>query len=312
MSPSSTSSGSLPSRAARQLAGALAKLRLDVGVAEPLVDLLLGRAAMHLAALGLGDPVLGDREPARDRVLAQLHVVRGGAGEVLEQVAEGIGGDDPQIDRDAVVGQRPNSVRSRRARCRDQRVGSKLLGERPADRRRWRSGRCPCRSRCGGGPSPRPRPGRRRDARAAPQQAPRRPAARRRAAAARPRPRRRPPSVRGPRGCSPRPSAPAPSARGSAAPRRRRGGRPGRRSPARRRAAAPSSPPGPGTRVTAIRVGGNFFFSFTAEGISPVSSRVTIFSCRVLPIPGSSIARPARASSSTETGDSRTVLAASW
>ena len=41
---------------------ALAQLRLDVGVAEPLVDLVLGRAEVDLAGLGVGDPVLGDRE----------------------------------------------------------------------------------------------------------------------------------------------------------------------------------------------------------------------------------------------------------
>ena len=74
-----------------QLAAALAQLRLDVGVAEPLVDLLLGLAELDLAALGLGDAVLGDREAAADRLFAQLHVVGLGAGEVLQQVAEGGG-----------------------------------------------------------------------------------------------------------------------------------------------------------------------------------------------------------------------------
>ena len=54
-----------------QLAAPLAQLGLDVGVAEALVDLLLGRAELGLTALGVGDPVLGDREAARDRVLAQ-------------------------------------------------------------------------------------------------------------------------------------------------------------------------------------------------------------------------------------------------
>ena len=72
-----------------QLAAALAQLRLDVGVAEALVDLLLALAEVDLAALGLGDAVLGDREAAADRLFAQLHVVGLGAGEVLQQVAEG-------------------------------------------------------------------------------------------------------------------------------------------------------------------------------------------------------------------------------
>ena len=63
--------------------------------------------------------------------------------------------------------------------------------------------------------------------------------------------------------------------------------------------------------VTSISEGGNFRFSFAAEGISPVSSSVTIFCSSVLPTPGSSVALPARASSSTETGLCRTTRAAS-
>ena len=113
-----------------QLAPPLAQLRLDVGVAEALVDPLLGRAELDLAALGLGDPVLGDREAAGDRVLAQLDVVGLGAGEVLEQVAEGLRGDDPQVDRDAVVGLGADAVRARVAGGGDQRVGGEVLGER--------------------------------------------------------------------------------------------------------------------------------------------------------------------------------------
>ncbi len=68
--------------------------------------------------------------------------------------------------------------------------------------------------------------------------------------------------------------------------------------------------PSPGTRVTSIRVGGNFAFSFTAAGISPVSSSASIFSASVLPTPGISVARPAAASSATETGLSRIAIAA--
>ena len=69
--------------------------------------------------------------------------------------------------------------------------------------------------------------------------------------------------------------------------------------------------PTPGILVTSTRLGGYFAFSFTAEGISPVSIRATIFSCSVLPTPGSSVARPARASSSTDTGLWRITRAAS-
>ena len=69
--------------------------------------------------------------------------------------------------------------------------------------------------------------------------------------------------------------------------------------------------PSPGIRVTSIKDGGNFSFSFAAAGISPVSDNATIFSCRVLPTPGSSVALPASASSSTETGLWRITRAAS-
>ncbi len=63
-------------------------------------------------------------------------------------------------------------------------------------------------------------------------------------------------------------------------------------------------------RVIAIRPGGNFARSRSAAGIAPVSASATIFSCSVSPIPGSSVARPARASPATDTDDSRTVSAA--
>ena len=58
-----------------QLPPTLAQLGLDVGIAEALVDGLLGRAKRDLVALDVGDPVLGDREAARHRLLAQLDVV---------------------------------------------------------------------------------------------------------------------------------------------------------------------------------------------------------------------------------------------
>ena len=69
--------------------------------------------------------------------------------------------------------------------------------------------------------------------------------------------------------------------------------------------------PSRGILVTSISEAGYFAFSFVAEGISPVSTRATIFSCKVSPIPGSSVARPASASSSTETGLWRITRAAS-
>ena len=68
--------------------------------------------------------------------------------------------------------------------------------------------------------------------------------------------------------------------------------------------------PSPGTLVTSISVGGNFAFSFTAAGISPVASRASIFSASVLPTPGMSVALPLAASSATETGLSRIAWAA--
>ncbi len=68
--------------------------------------------------------------------------------------------------------------------------------------------------------------------------------------------------------------------------------------------------PTPGTRVTSIKVGGNFAFSFAAAGISPVSSSEPIFSARVLPTPGTLVASPFATSSATETGLSRIAFAA--
>ena len=81
----------------------LAQLGRDPRQAEPLVDLLLGRAAHRLAGLVVEDPVLGDVHAAADRRLAQRDVVARRAGEVLQQVAELVGLDDPQVDAQAVV-----------------------------------------------------------------------------------------------------------------------------------------------------------------------------------------------------------------
>ena len=69
--------------------------------------------------------------------------------------------------------------------------------------------------------------------------------------------------------------------------------------------------PSPGIRVTSISEAGNLAFSLAAAGISPVVTSATIFSWRVAPIPGSSLAFPASASSSTETGLWRITRAAS-
>lgn len=63
--------------------------------------------------------------------------------------------------------------------------------------------------------------------------------------------------------------------------------------------------------MSSTREAGNFAFSFTAAGISPSSLSATIFSWIVSPIPCSSVALPARASSSIEWGLSRITRAAS-
>jgi hypothetical protein len=60
----------------------------------------------------------------------------------------------------------------------------------------------------------------------------------------------------------------------------------------------------------ATRPGGYLARSFSAAGIVPVSRRAWIFSSSVRPMPGSSTARPSRASSATEREASRTFLPA--
>ena len=82
----------------------LPELRLDVIEPEPAVDLGLGRVAGDLAGLGVGDPVLGDRQAHLDGALPQLDAVLRRPAEVLEQVPVGVGGDDPQVDSDPVLG----------------------------------------------------------------------------------------------------------------------------------------------------------------------------------------------------------------
>ena len=56
--------------------------------------------------------------------------------------------------------------------------------------------------------------------------------------------------------------------------------------------------------------GGNLARSFSTAGIVPVSTSVRTFSSSVLPMPGSDVTVPSRASAATERGASRTVLAA--
>ena len=62
--------------------------------------------------------------------------------------------------------------------------------------------------------------------------------------------------------------------------------------------------------MTEIRPTGIFARSFTAVGMSPVSSSAISFSSSVLPMFGSSVTLPSRASCMTETDESRTVRAA--
>jgi hypothetical protein len=62
--------------------------------------------------------------------------------------------------------------------------------------------------------------------------------------------------------------------------------------------------------VTSTSPLGIFFFSLSADGIEPVSSRAPIFSSIVFPTPASSSALPCRCSSATDTPASRMALAA--
>ena len=106
------------------LAAVLAQLGRDPRHAEALVDLLLGGAAGGHAGGVVEDPVLGDVQPAPDGRLAQRHVVLLGAREVLQDVAELVGLDDPQVDRHARVRAGAGGVvPGRRARLDDVEVG---------------------------------------------------------------------------------------------------------------------------------------------------------------------------------------------
>ena len=205
MSSSSTSSGSLRVARGLELAAVLAQLRRDPVHAEQLVDLLLGRARVRRLRRVVGDAVLRDVEAALDRRGAQRLVVLLRPGQVLEQVAEVLGRDDPQVDADAVVRDRARAGLPGRARLGDQRQRAERVRQRPRRRTPWRPGRCPCTCPSSASRCRRSRPGRRRAARAGRRAAPPRSAAPSTAAASASgaRPRRR----RARAGCSPRPSA---------------------------------------------------------------------------------------------------------
>ena len=125
-SSSRTSSGSVPAAAASSSPRPSTQLRRDPGQAEPLVDALLGRAARRLARRVVEDPVLRDVQPALHGRLAQRHVVVLGAGEVLQHVAELVGGDALEVDRQAGVEHHP---RARVARALDG-LHERVPGER--------------------------------------------------------------------------------------------------------------------------------------------------------------------------------------
>ena len=96
------------------------------------------RRASTSPRLGLGDPVLGDREAARHRVLAQLR--RCAALEPVKcwsRLPKALGGDDPQVDRDRRCGSGPARRWARRcpaaaisgwaARCSASAAGSSAV-----------------------------------------------------------------------------------------------------------------------------------------------------------------------------------------
>ena len=273
-----------------ELAAVLAQLGRDELHAEPLVDLLLGRVGDGLAALVVGDPVLAHVQAAPHRLGAQRLVVPAGAGEVLEQVAEGLLRHDPQVDGQAGVGDRLGA-RLAGGRHRVERVRAR---RRPRRARRGRSTRRRCRgpSRCPPAAG-RCRPARRGCAAGWSRSA---------ATSSSPTASAFESSMR----AFGRPSAPAASAAStfSSAFLPKPGtsfSRPS--SAAWRRSSSELTPssscssfarlgPRPGMRVISTRPEGMRCFSLSAEGIEPVSSRASIFSAIVLPTPASSSARP--------------------
>ena len=100
--------------------------------AEQRVHLVLGGAAAGLAGRVVEDPVLGHVQALAHGHVAQRHVVLLGAGQVLEQVAELVGLDDPQVDADARVRSQPDAGR----RCCPGLLDQVELGRGPGQRER--------------------------------------------------------------------------------------------------------------------------------------------------------------------------------
>ena len=88
--------------ASRRLQLAGAQLGRDELVAEELVQLLLVAMGDRLARIHDDDAVLGDREPPALRLLPHGDVVVLRAGEVLEEVAIALGGNDAEVEAEAV------------------------------------------------------------------------------------------------------------------------------------------------------------------------------------------------------------------
>ena len=236
---------------------------------EQLVDLLLRRARVRDAVVD--HAVLGHVEAALDRRRAERLVVLPGAGEVLEQVAEVLRRDDPEVDRQAVVGHRLHPGGALVLHLADQRQ----LGERRGERVRVARGGHDVEVLAALGPAPRrprhlhPVGGRMLADRGHEGigDLERLGESRRGLRRARPR--------RAPRARSPRPSGRSPARRAAARPRPPCAGRRATPRRARRTACAPSSRPKPGSRVTSTRPGGYFAFSRSADGIVPVSNSVS-------------------------------------
>ena len=290
-----------------ELDRALADLGRHRLVAEVAVDLVLVVGLEDLAALDGLDAPLRDLQTALDRVLAHRDVVGLRAGEVLQEVAEGGGRDDAQVDLHAVV----RDDRALRIAAADDLRRDRLLAE-PADQR----GRL-----VGGGDqvdvadhlhAAAQRPGlatraRRSAVPADPRGSSPTGAARARGGSATSwRPRRR----RSPRG------SPAPSSRRC---RRARAGCPrplppraarASRCPARRRCAWRSWRRRPGSRLISTRLSGSFARSFSSETSVPVSRSSRTLAAIVSPTPSSWVRRPSSDRRQTDSGVSRMLAAA--
>ena len=71
--------------------------------------------ALRAAAVVVGDAVLAHVQAAAHRLAAERLVVPARAGEVLEQVAEGLLGNDAQVDGEPGVRDRPRACLARAA-----------------------------------------------------------------------------------------------------------------------------------------------------------------------------------------------------